>query len=151
MSELQRLQHEVDNLQQRWDRLSEQIALVHRQRGLEVEALTRLRLQENIDQIEAERTSVETQLRALEAELRKLRKAEFIAEARRRERNQAYLEAMGAWEEVRDLDPDDPQSTQEIQRMQALQQRAQLMNERIQQLAKRMRDTNPSLPSSSCA
>ena len=143
MSEHQRLQHEVDNLQQRWNRLSETIALVHQQRGLEVEALARLRLQGNIEQMEAERAEVETRLQTLEAELHKLRKAELIAEARRRERNQAYLEAMGAWEEVRALDPDDPQSDQEIQRMQALQQRAQLMNERIQQLAKRMRDIKP--------
>src|SRR5215510_16213244 len=143
MSEHQRLQHEVDNLQQRWHRLSETIALVHQQRDLEVEALPRFRLQGNIDQMEAERADVETRLQILEAELHKLRKAELIAEARRRERNQAYLEAMGAWEEVRALDPDDPQSAQELQRMQALQQRAQLMNERIQQLAKRMRDIKP--------
>ena len=143
MSEHQRLQHEVDNLQQRWNRLSETIALVHQQRGLEVEALARLRLQGNIEQMEAERAEVETRLQTLEAELHKLRKAELIAEARRRERNQAYLEAMGAWEEVRALDPDDPQSDQELQRMQALQQRAQQMNERIKQLAKRMRDIKP--------
>jgi hypothetical protein len=140
MSEQQRFQHEIDDLQQRWDRLSAHLARLQQQMDLETRVEEQLRLQNRIEQTQAERASVETQLRARETALQK---ADRIAEARRLERNQAYPQAIYAWEDVRALDPDDSLSDQEIQRLQALQQRAQHMNELIQQLARRMLDIKP--------
>jgi hypothetical protein len=81
-----------------------------------------------IDQVQAERKNIEALLQTHEAALKRIEKEDLIAEARRLERNQAYPQAIHTWGTLRNLDPDDPQIDREIQRLQALQQRAQLLN-----------------------
>ena len=76
-------------------------------------------------------------------DLKRVEKSNLIAEARRLERNQAYLLAVHSWEIARDLDPNDLQIDREIQHLQALQGRGQLINDRIQRLTTRMKEIRP--------
>jgi len=143
MSEYQRLQQEISEYQRQWNMLSERIARLQEQMDLETRVDEKLRLQAVIGRDQAERERVAALLRTREAELINIEKAALVSEARRLERNQAYIQGVHTWEAIHRLDPHDPQIEEEIQRLQALQQRAQRLNELIQQLTQRMREIRP--------
>ena len=140
MYEQQRLQYEIDESQQRWKGLSDRITRFQKELDIETRVEEKLRLQSMIKQLEDERECVENRLQDYEKTFKHIEKSAHIVEARRRERNQAYSEAIHTWELVRDHDPHDPQIDREIQRLEALQQRAQLLKDRIRQLSPRMKD-----------
>lgn len=135
MSEPQRLQRDIHDLQQQEQRLSALLAALQQEHIGETRIEERLRLQRLIDQRQAERDAIETQLRRLEAALYK---AERISEARRLERNQAYAEAARIWAEVVALDPNDSYSAQELQRLQERQQRAGRLQDYLRRLSQRI-------------
>jgi hypothetical protein len=142
MSEQERLQHEIDESQQRWQRQSDRIVRLQEQRDHETRVEERERLDYMIKQAQIERDNIEERLKTHEEALKRVEKLNQIGEARRLERNQAYSQAVDAWKIVHDLDPNDLQVDREIHRLEALQQRQQLIYERIQQLIKRNREIN---------
>ncbi|MBM3222745.1 MAG: hypothetical protein FJZ47_02930 [Candidatus Tectomicrobia bacterium] len=135
MSEQQRLQRTIADLQQQWEQLRELIAALQQEHIVEPRPEERLRLQRLLDQRQAEHTHINAELQRLESAVDK---AECIAAARQLERNQAYADAVRAWEAIQALDPSDPSSHQELQRLQARQQRAERLQGSLQQLTRRM-------------
>lgn len=135
MSEPQRLQRDIEDLQQRWQQSHALLAVLQQERMDETRQEERLRLQRIIDQRQAEHDALEMRLQRLEAARDK---AERLIEARRLERHQAYAEAGRIWEALCALDPDDASSAQERQRVQARQQRAERLQSYLHELARRM-------------
>ncbi len=135
MSEPQRLQRDIENLQQQWQQSHALLAVLQQEYIDETRQEERLRLQRIIDQRQAEHDALEMRLQRLEAARDK---AERLTEARQLERNQAYAEAVRVWEAVCALDPDDVASAQERQRVQARQQRAERLQGYLHELARRM-------------
>src|SRR3954452_13005846 len=122
MSDRQRLQQQIDDLQKRWQNLSAKISSLQGQRDEETRPENRFRLDYLIHDEEGTRKDVDAQLQELEREQKKAEKAELITEAWRLERNEAFTEAERAWERIRALDPQDSQIERELQRFRARQE-----------------------------
>ena len=137
MSEEQRLQHKIDECQQRWDTLSKLIKALNKQYDLEVRAEERLRLKEQISAQKVERTEVEGEWQAFEAQLKPLKKVRLIQDARKMEVNKAYPEAIQTWQEIRALESEDPTIGSEIERLQAKQRQFDRLDGYIKDLTRR--------------
>lgn len=138
MAEHDRLQKEIEELQQRWDLLSGIMSQLQKQQDLETRAEEKIRLDNAIQEKKTEREKLEVQLRELESEHKKAEKTTRISEARRLERNQAYQQAVQTWEAIQELDPEDPQAEREIQRLSEMQQKTQRPAALIKQLSSRL-------------
>jgi hypothetical protein len=146
MSERQRHQEEVDGLQKRWGALGELLSRLQQEHDVETRADERYRLESRIKEQQGERQKVEAELGLKEEELRKSTKQELIFEARQRERKGAYTEALRVWQEIRQLDPIDSQSEQEIQRLTEKQHSAERLDGLIRRLVPRNGEIKPIFP-----
>ncbi len=138
MSERQRLEKEFAIQQQRWEELGKTIASLQRERDLEPRTLDRQRLEEQIAEREQDREFINVNLYKLENELAALKKNELILDARERERKEAYTEALQLWKQVREFDPTDQESEQEIQRITQKQQQTNRLADFSRRLTRRI-------------
>jgi tetratricopeptide (TPR) repeat protein len=149
MSEEQRLEQKIKFRQERWQRLSDDIASLQATYDRETCPEEKIRLKPAIDKKEAERREVDTELALLESEWHRYanqkKKTDLIQDAHRLERNQAYLEAIETWEKISEIDPDDPKIANEMRRLNNKQQQLQRINDYIKQLTSKLPKLKPSL------
>ena len=93
MSEEQRLKPRIAECKQRWDRLSEKISLLNKDKDLATHSDEKFSLAEKIRIHESERLKVEIEWQDLEAEWKKRQANNLVQDARRMERNKAFKEA----------------------------------------------------------
>jgi len=136
MSEEQRLKPRIAECKQRWDRLSEKISLLNKDKDLATHSDEKFSLAEKIRIHESERLKVEIEWQDLEAEWKKRQANNLVQDARRMERNKAFKEAISAWETIRDLNPDAAPIESEIQRLADKQRQSQHLADCIKQLTR---------------
>src|SRR5918992_135497 len=149
MSEEQRLEQKNKFRQERWQRLSGDIASLQATYDRETRPEEKIRLKPEIDKKEAERQEVETELALLESEWHRYanqkNKTDLIQAAHRLERNQAYLEAIETWEKISEIEPEDPKIEDEIRRLKNKQQQLQRINDYIKQLTSKLPELKTTL------
>jgi tetratricopeptide (TPR) repeat protein len=149
MSEEQRLEQRIESCQERWQRLSDDIASLQATYDRETRHEEKIRLKPEIDKKEAERREVDTELALLESERHRYanqkKKTDLIQNAHRLERNQAYLEAIETWEKIIEFDPGDPKIEDEIRRLKNKQQRLQRTNDYKKRLTGKLPELKPNL------
>lgn len=143
MSEEQRLQQRIAEHEQRFNTLSEKIALLQKAKNRETRPDELFRLNSQITDLETERSQVEMDLQGLEAEQKKYQLQNLIQDARRMERNKAFAEALKAWETIRSLDPGAAYIGSEIQRLLDRQKQHERLNDLIRQLTRRLAEIKP--------
>jgi hypothetical protein len=149
MSGEQRLEQRIRFCQERWQRLSDDIASLQATYDRETRPDEKIRLKPEIDKKEAERREVETELALLESEwhgyANQKKKTDLIQDAHRLERNQAYQEAIETWEKISEIDPDDSKIANEMRRLNNKQQQLRRINDYIKQLTSKLPELKPSL------
>jgi tetratricopeptide (TPR) repeat protein len=149
MSEEQRLEQRIKSCQERWHRLSDDIASLQATYDRETRDEEKIRLKPAIDKKEAERREVDTELVSLESERHRYanqkKKTDLIQDAHRLERNQAYLEAIETWEKISEIDPDDPKIANEIRWLRNKQQQLQRVNDYKKRLTGKLPELKPNL------
>ena len=143
MTERLILQQKIDACHKRWQDLAKKIEPLQKQMDLETRVDEQLRLKEIIEQAEAERQTVENDVRELQGELDRLGQQELVRDALRMERNRAFAEAAKLWEQVRDGDPEDTRAAAEIERLAARQKEAEILTALIKRLSQRIVEIKP--------
>lgn len=107
MSNLRRPPAEIAELRRRRDELSQDLAVLRRERDLETRAEEKLRQDEVIRQREGRFEEVETELRP----------SELVEKADELERKQSWAAAITAWQQLTELRPEAPEPAIEIARL----------------------------------
>ena len=143
MPEKTLLQKKIHASQKRWDDLSEKISKLQQQMDLETRADEKMRLEKIVHSTEIEREEVEKELTTYGLQLQQSKKEDYIRDALRMERNDAFREAAKLWDLVRECDPGDSRADRAIQRLAKRQRQTEKISALIKDLSHRMLEIKP--------
>ena len=142
-----RLQLQFDELNQRWRKMSDDLARLYENKDLETRPEEQLRLESIIKEKEQKRQEVDTQLQDLETKLKQEEIQDLISKAQQATKNKAYPKAIELWQfiqaKVSENAPENAQASQELSKLQSQLEKQENSKRLITGLIERMAEIQP--------
>ncbi len=143
MLQIDRLKHQLDEYNQRWKKISDDLVRLHEEHDNETRAEEKIRQEPAIKEKQKQREEVELQLQKVEAEIKQLETQDLINKAQQATKNKAYEKAIQLWELILNTDPDNQQAITETNKLKLQLDQQNHAKRLIASLVERMAEIQP--------